>query len=138
MEYDHVRDTIVIFGGLVSGETTNDVWEGKGTDGDGFTEVTWTGDGPSARTGPAMCYDSKRGGMLTYGGSEGAPSYDVVGRGGWLWNGTLWTRVGAEVPQSDPIRGGAGVFNEFFRYNARMAYDESRNVPVLFRGRNPD
>jgi hypothetical protein len=132
MDYDPIRDTIVICVGN-DGVLTNDVWEGTGLTDEGYADVPWSGGGPTARAGTAMCHDGS--GMLIYGGVDGDGGYR--GRGGWRWNGTLWVAVGEETNSDDPVRGG-GANNHFFRYQARLAYDPVRGVPVVFRGRQMD
>jgi hypothetical protein len=133
MALDAARDTIVVFGGEAPGPfKLNDVWEGHGIIGDGFAEVSWSGDGPLARSGPAICHAPELGGVLVYGGE--VPDVQFLGRGAWLWDGTSWARTyGTETHVADPVRGGE-TNNHFFRGRARMAWDGARARPVVFRG----
>lgn len=130
-ELDPVRDVVVIFGGGGGDGLYAKVWE-SASPAAPFAEVEWSGAGPYARSGAAMCYHAALGKMLIYGGYAGAQSYR--GRGAWSWNGTLWTReAGLETQYNDPVRGGIAN-NHFFRDRTRMAYDPVRGVPVVFRG----
>lgn len=77
-----------------------------------------TSAGPSARWGHAMAYDSARGVMVVFGGT------DATGRltDTWEWDGSSWTLRSATGPGT-------------LIYHA-MAYDSARGVTVLFGGYN--
>jgi hypothetical protein len=64
-----------------------------------------------------MAYDAKRGRTVLFGGgSKGGALGDT-----WTFDGTRWTEL--EAPGPTP------------RFSPAMAYDESRDVIVLFGGR---
>ena len=75
---------------------------------------------PSARFSAAMAFDSRRGVVVLFGGTESASGTTVL-NDTWEWNGVTWTqRSPAAVP---PAR----MFHA-------MAYDSARGVVVLFGG----
>ena len=145
MELDPVRDVIVLFGGSTDGTPQNTVWEGTGLTGEGFSQVYWSGSQPVARFSAALCYDPQRALMLLYGGTDGGTNY--YGRGCWGWNGSLWVRAGGRETtisgwdNRDSMGESAAGYdnnNFFFRRDTRMAYDEARGCPVVFRGTQAD
>ena len=81
--------------------------------------VQATNQGPSARGGAAMAYDSARQRSVLFGGSDGSSSYlsDT-----WQYDGASWTQIQVAGPQA--------------RYLGLMAYDSARSVTVLFGGYN--
>jgi hypothetical protein len=83
-------------------------------------ELTWTQrmvNGPSARLGHAMAYDSARRVTVLFGGytTDASPNSET-----WEWNGTEWTQRMVSGPSG--------------RYLHSMAYDAARGVTVLFGG----
>ena len=74
--------------------------------------------GPSAREGPSLAYDSVRGQTVLFGGS-GTNGQPYLGDT-WEYDGNVWTQRQASGPQA--------------RYLAPMAYDSLRRVTVLFGG----
>lgn len=74
---------------------------------------------PGARFDHGMAYDSSRGRVVIFGGSQGlvGPYLDDT----WEWDGTDWTE---HVPLHRPSP----------RWGNQMAYDASRNAVVLFGG----
>ena len=77
------RERIVLFGGSAGNVNFNDTWE---WDGDNWTQVA--DNGPSARGGHAMAYDSSRGRVILFGGDDGQNSFGDT----WAWDGTDWTQ----------------------------------------------
>src|SRR6516225_3830168 len=73
--------------------------------------------GPSARAGAAMDFDTARGRSYMFGGSDGSSSYlsDT-----WQFDGATWSQLQASGPSA--------------RYLALMAFDSARGVSVLFGG----
>lgn len=73
---------------------------------------------PSARERHAMVFDSTRGVIVLFGGS------DAAGLDGetWEWNGTNWTLRSTSGPSA--------------RRHHAMAFDSARGVTVLFGGRD--
>jgi hypothetical protein len=73
--------------------------------------------GPSARVGAALAYDSTRQRSVLFGGSDGSGSYfsDT-----WQYDGTSWTQLQVSGPSA--------------RYLALMAFDSLRAVTVLYGG----
>ena len=78
--------------------------------------ANWTqvaAQGPSAREGASLAYDSARGRTVLFGGNESLSDT-------WEFDGTSWTQVQVAGPPG--------------RYLAPMVYDSARRVTVLFGG----
>ncbi len=129
--YDSVRGRTVVFGGYKyappnffngSQVVSNDVWE---WDGINWTQIT-PPTSPTARTKPAMCFDSTRGEVLMLGGglfSPSPPDYYLATKQLWAWNGTQWTqRTSMPNGNNAPYVGDEHCF----------AFDAARGVAVLF------
>lgn len=91
---------------------------------------TWTrapGAGPSPRSQHAMAYDANRDAIVLFGGRTGT-SATAISNELWEWSGTCgaktWTRMMVAGPSA--------------RAGARMAYDASRQVVVMFGGAGAD
>jgi hypothetical protein len=117
MAYDPSTGTIVLFGGVVQGNTyLGDTWTWNGV------TQTWTQQSPAAspspRGGHGMATDAA-GNVVLFGGTNGtANSSDT-----WVWNGTTWQQ---QSPASSPPA----------RSGHAMAYDPGLNEVVLFGGYN--
>jgi len=113
MAYDVHRERLVLFGGYrLNGdrrERLGDTWE---WDGGQWRQVS--DQGPTARNGVAMAYDSSRRRVVLFGGS-GGPSDET-----WEWNGREWK------PIRTPATPG--------RYNAAMAFDPQGQALIRFGG----
>lgn len=116
MVYDNQRDRIVLFGGdatpnpSILATPSNETWE--------FNGLSWSlvsTNGPPARTGHKMAFDSQRGRTVMFGGPNPSPLHPDT----WEWDGTSW----AQVNTSGPTRAGHA-----------MAYDAHRGRVVLFGG----
>ena len=110
--YDSAHGRLVVFGGYLSGQYIGDTWE--------WDESAWTKSakpGPSARNGPALVYDAKRGRVLMYGG-DARPTGDL----GDMWErvGDEWRRLAMATPPA--------------RTTHVMVYDARRDRVVLFGG----
>jgi hypothetical protein len=83
-----------------------------------------TGERPSARMDSAVAYDLGLSRAVLFGGAVELPDSTswVAGSDTWLWDGSAWSE--AQVNQRPPGR-----------YGHSMAYDEQRQVVVLFGGR---
>jgi hypothetical protein len=115
MAFDSLRGRCVLFGGagLFSSKRT---WE---YDGSNWIERQ-VASGPAARVDHAMCFDSKRGVTLLYGGVQAGTALSDT----WTWDGATWTQL---QPTNAPSgRGGMG-----------LAFDGVRERAVLFGGRTP-
>ncbi len=131
--YDNAREHTVLFGGF-SGSATCD-----GTSAGGYCGRTWGWDGtswtplcrpelgcasPPPRVHMAMGYDSAREVVVLFGGEGPSGCNDTEFTCGdtWEWDGASWSLV------ADP---GVGPGP---RSGSRLAYDEGRDVMVLFGG----
>jgi hypothetical protein len=116
MAYDSGRGRVVLFGGGGSGALgcLGDTWE---WDGSSWTWTQVSATGPSARAGNAMAYDSGRGRVVLFGGSD--PFGKNFGDA-WEWDGSSWTQVSSTGPDA--------------RSGHAMAYDSGRGRVVLFGG----
>ncbi len=117
--YDSARNVIVLFGGLMAGDPTNETWEyaasARTFNGEPvgvWTKKTFAGPGPSPRYVAAMAYDAVLQKSVLYGGLQNG-DLDT-----WLYDGS-WTSVAHAV---DP--------QAFLR--ASMAFDVTRGKTVLF------
>lgn len=116
MVHSQAAGVTLLFGGLAGpGDAYGDTWTWDGTE---WTEQQTTLS-PSPRAFPSMAYDRDRGEVLLFGGF--APDVGVDGQT-WRWTGSdgWFPLTTSTVP---PARGGAG-----------MAYDERRQVMVMFGG----
>lgn len=112
MVFDSSRKRIVLFGGYrtIDGQSLRlgDTWEW-----DGHRWEQRSMDGPSARNGAAMAFDSDRNRVVLFGGSGATGDT-------WEWDGNRWQRIATAET--------AG------RFNSVMAYDETKGVIVRFGG----
>ena len=113
--YDSARQRIVLFGGAQpsgSGQAyLADTWEWDGT---AWTQIEDTG--PAPRSGMAMCFDSARGLVVMFGGTNATVQFNDT----WVWDGKSWTQVEDTGPAARTKHG--------------MAYDVARDRVVLFGG----
>lgn len=98
--------------------------------------------GPPARYGNAMAYDSERGVTVMHGGGQAVPNVGYVGFGEvWEWNGAQWrqrTTYNSSNAWHQDING-YWVLNygdtPAGRLQHAMAYDSRRGRVVMFGGR---
>ena len=112
--YDSKRQRLVLYGGyrIHEGEIQRlgDTWE---WDGHEWHRVST--DGPSARHGAAMAYDSRREQVVLFGGNGAMGDT-------WEWDGNQWKEIAtAQTPG---------------RFNSAMTYDAERGVMIRFGGWN--
>ncbi|MBI3447641.1 MAG: hypothetical protein HY049_01780 [Acidobacteria bacterium] len=118
MAYDSARGRVILFGGLreVSPYYLADTWEWDGS--------AWVGVAlavsPPARSDHALAYDSARGRVVLFGGSQNYFSGPFLADT-WEWDGTTWSDVTPAV--SPPARS-----------RHAMVYDSARGRVVLFGG----
>jgi len=121
MTYDSSHGQVVMFGGLDS----------FNIDPDGLLNDTWVWDGakwtqeslqngPPARFGHAVAYDSVRGQVVLFGGRGESQSSPLL-NDTWVWDGSNWTQ---KFPQTSPPP----------RYGHALAYDSAHSQTVLFGG----
>lgn len=112
LAYDSDRRRVVLFGGEVDGDLSDQTWEWSG--------VEWsrrvTARTPPARLWPAMAYDSSRRRILMFGGWS--RSVGVL-TDTWEWDGVDWTR---RTPRTSPSTG----------YSNVMIDDLARGRVVMF------
>ncbi len=113
MAYDANRSRVVLFGGLdATDQRLGDTWE---WDGMSWVAVCPGPCGVTARSFTAMAYDEARGGVVMFGGDDGAHQADTS-----IWDGTQWTSLGVGGPPP--------------RSNHGMTYDSARGRLILFGG----
>jgi len=105
---------VLLFGGLDSNGRLANTWEWNGSS---WTQRT-TANGPSARSGHEMAYDSARQKVVLFGGYGSNWLADT-----WEWDGSSWTRRSTAIGPSA-------------RLDHAMAYDSARQKVVLFGGYN--
>ncbi len=105
---------LVMYGGGASGQYFEDLWQYDGAD---WTQLTWPGQGPGARTNYGMAYDRRRGRLAMFGGQDQTQMYSDT----WEYTGQAWVQVNTLHAPSP-------------RWEPNMAYDTRRGVTVLFGG----
>jgi hypothetical protein len=104
--------------------------------------VLRTTNGPTARWGNAMAYDSARGVTVMYGGGQSVPNVGYVGFGElWEWNGAHWTQRTTYTNSAAWKRDANGYWAPSYgipagRLQHAMAYDSRRGRTVVFGGRS--
>lgn len=128
MAYDVNRGVTVLFGGTSSSFAPADLTDTWEFDGASWTQVV-TANAPSEPTFSSMCYDVARGVCVLTGGTSffGAPDQKT-----WEYDGSNWVDRTAAVGMAPSATPGLGV------QNAKMVYDASRSVSVLYGGRTPN
>jgi hypothetical protein len=124
MTYDSVRGRVVLFGGQDSSFVElRDTWTWDGRD---WFQVTSSVNGPVARTGHALAFDSRRGRVVMFGGrGAGIGSSGPLLDDTWEWDGETWRQVSVEGPRPSPRTGLA------------LVYDSLREEVILFGGNGP-
>lgn len=110
---DHLRNRIVVFGGVSGHVPYNNTFE---LDGDTWTAINTANPSPAARWACGLVFDSRRGETVLFGGV----TFGAVFADTWTWDGTAWTQ---RFPRHSPP---AGL--------GTMVYDEDRGVAVLYAG----
>lgn len=110
--------------------------------------VLRTTNGPSARTGAAMAYDSLRGVTVLFGGlgfDTNFPNQLVPLNDVWEWDGTVWHQRMTNAPANGWVQDVQGYWHltyagpqPAYRYYHSLAYDSLRGLTVLFGGEAPD
>jgi len=143
--YDTDRDVLIIHGGLQnSNQRFDETWEW-----DSRTWKEFTGEGPGAREGSLMTYDSARKKTVLFGGAEGM---EIKGDT-WDWDGRTWTKVSETGPaprfpgsmvyspaqQQVLMYSGhfAAVSGDFINYDDLWAWDGTSWTEVLQEGSTP-
>ena len=119
--YDPVRDRMVVFGGLGSGQLKNDVWALSLTGSPAWSEIVPAGQPPTPRFHHTAIYDPVRDRMLVFGGWDTKPTNDVWALS--LSGNPSWSRL---LPS--PGQGPEG------RYQHTAIYDPVRDRMVVVGG----
>lgn len=128
MAYDVARGVTVLFGGTGNPNLPPvfmDTWEWNGTT---WTQVV-TASAPNEPTFSCMCYDIARAVCVLTGGTSlfGAPDQKT-----WEYDGSNWVDRTVSVGPAPSAIPGLGV------QNAKMVYDSTRGVSMLYGGRTPN
>ena len=116
LAYDAVLDRTVMFSGSsIGSQTPSQTWQWDGAD---WTEV-FPMHSPSARFGHHMTYDSKRGVVVLFGGSDNMTQASLSDT--WTWDGTDWTE---QTPLTVPPE----------RANHAISFDAASGTVVMFGG----
>ena len=128
--FDETRKVVVIFGGAAMSNSTgtvvpnNEIWEWSPATGK-WTNRTTKGEGPAARSGAAMVYDSARGKIVLFGGRAGSGlNYDDT----WEWDPT--TGAWLDLTAGGTYPSGRGQHG--------MVYEKSTGNILLFGGGRAD
>ncbi|MBM4059740.1 MAG: hypothetical protein FJ265_01390 [Planctomycetes bacterium] len=115
MEYDPVRDRVVLFSGWNGAQYPQQTWE--------FDGAAWAlrtpALSPRGRDWSAAAYDPVRGNLVLFGGHDWSVAGTTLADT-WTWNGTNWTSQTASGPAA--------------RQGHAMAFDPVRNTVILFGG----
>lgn len=113
--FDRQRQKAVLFGGYRIENGTmkplSDTWEWNGKSWKKMAEGV-----PTARSGAAIAYDSKRRKVVLFGGGIKSGGANET----WEWNGKSWREI--KSAKTEP------------RYNSTMVFDESSGKIVRFGG----
>ncbi|HOW51119.1 MAG TPA: kelch repeat-containing protein [bacterium] len=123
LTYDSARGKVVLFGGYSNGYR-QDTWEWDGATGT-WIDRTTDDTKPSARMYHSLAYDSDRGKIMLFGGSD--DEYNSRKQDTWEYDGSTgtWTnRTPAPIPSSWPTA----------RADSSLAFDTNRRKIVLFGG----
>lgn len=124
MVYDDRHDTLVVFGGRAAGQAeglqTTSILD--------LTTHTWKSseyaDGPSARWGAMMAYDTHRKRAVLFGGKYGDDATSNPYDDTWEWDGESWTRMLPSPDSPVPPR----------NFNGAMSYDPTFRRMILLPG----
>jgi hypothetical protein len=108
MVYDATREVVLLFGGYIKGDYSNQTWEWNGAD----WVLRQTEVSPGAMSDDVMAYDASRAVTVLHGGET------------WEWDGNSWTQL---ETQSVP----------WVKHDLAMGYDAAREVMVLFGSPEP-
>lgn len=78
---------------------------------------------PAGRNMASIAYDTKRDRAVLFGGMSGSGNQTTYYSDTWIWNGKDWSQLSTQIAPAA-------------RSGHAMAYDEKRDVVVLFGGRN--
>ena len=121
MVYDERHQALLMFGGILANRSApwpSDTWELREN---GWTRVATQG--PAGRGRAALAYDSKRRQVVLFGGvgaPAGASQAQTFFNDTWVWEGSLWRKVGEGGPPA--------------RYAHGMVFDEAAGVVLLYSG----
>lgn len=87
MAYDHVNQSVLLFGGLSWGQLHTDTWL---WDGRNWQEVQPPGPLPMGRVFHGMAADPLRRRIVLLGGTDGSPLFPGVRTDTWEWDGGRW------------------------------------------------
>jgi hypothetical protein len=122
--YDSTTNTLIVFGGDAGGSEFKDIWllsNANGTGGTpGWSKLTPSNQGPSARSGHTAIYDSTNNRMTIYAGYNGHILSDV-----WILSGANGHDGTATWSQ--------GVVGQLRRFHS-AEYDPSSNEMITFGG----
>jgi hypothetical protein len=127
--YDPVGHKVTLMGGqfCVLGSPCStlalDTWTFDGTSWTDVTPTEPTTPKPLARRGMAMAFHRELGRTVLFSGLDDT---EVVQSDTWLWDGAAWEQRGTSNNDT--------LFQPARRASAAFAYDEAREVVVLFQG----
>lgn len=128
--YDAATNSLILFGGDAGSPMFSDVWVLSHANGSGgtptWTQLTVSGNGPSARTGHSAVYDNQNSRMVIYGGWDGT----VILNDTWILanaNGVAGTPTWIQLTTTT-----AGPT----RYDHSAVYDPASNRMIIFGGYN--
>jgi hypothetical protein len=116
--YDEIRKRTIVFGGLRTDKTTNELYLWNGV---GWANVPVHGVWPRDRGVPAMGWSQAQKGVIIHGGITAVNSAIGAAQDTFVWDGTDFRQLGTFQPEV-PYAGSA------------IAVDPSRDEVVLFGG----
>src|SRR5262249_59658161 len=118
---DTLRDRVVVYGGMASGNPLGDVWELTLAGTPTWAPLTPSGTPPAARRGPAAVYDMAGDRLLVFGGYDGSAILD-----------DLWELSFAGSSQWPPLAPNGGPPPG--RYYHSMVYDPAGARAFVYAG----
>ena len=121
MAYDAATGSVVLFGGCTSGSCTGAVSDTWAYSNGVWTNITGSvGPAPPAGGLAMMTYDPNAGGVVRFGGADGATKLEDT----WLFDNGTWAPLSPATPDGAPS----------VRQGGELAWDPSVNGSILFGG----
>jgi hypothetical protein len=111
---DAARDRMIVYGGLVNGQSTNELWELSLGASPRWTRMRATGSAPPALTRHVAVYDASRRRMLVWGGFTNANDLLANRPGVWalaLDGDPVWSMLGTIGPEPYPATAPSAIYD---------------------------
>ena len=122
--WDPLRNRMLVFGGTTTANSSGHLRDTWAFDGTSWTELSPSGDLPSARVGPCPVWDSRVGRMLLFGGESAVGDHNDL----WAFDGVSWQQIS---PQGTPPSARAGMACSFDQATGRLLVFGGGSPPGL-------